>query len=388
MNDKEGRTELLISDTLVPDIFITQYAQELSKDALCLYLWLLMSRKEQEFSREDIREFSILSDNDSDKATAELVSRELLFTKDNKTFRITDLKKNEVDSYVKSMMARGNSTSSLKLCADEESRNVLAGSINKTFYLGNMSYMFYRLVDKCLYEYGFDPTVVYSLFEEGREKKIHLKQSAMYELAQAWSKNGYLTPDDLKRYYERKSKREQLVSLMGRLRRKRLDALDLEKIDKWIDVYNTSPELAEYAYRVNEFRDKITLKIVDDKLTEWYAAGIDEIDKAMAYENERKKENKRKATRSKAKNNANKTWGELVGENDNKPKEQTKDEDSSKETEKADKKITNIDNKEEKATKKSDEKPKSVPVAEESDDSDSPDKDEILGLFGGVNENG
>ena len=387
MSDPKGRTELLISDTLVPDIFITQYAQELTKDALCMYLWLLMSYGDREFTKEDIKSFTVLSESDSEKYAAELISHDLLLTKDNKIFRMTDLKKNEVDSYVKAVVARDNADPSLKLCADEESRNVLAGSINKTFYTGKMSYMFYRLVDKCLYEYGFDPTVVYSLFEEGRDQKMHLKVNAMYDLAQTWSKKGYNTPDKLTAYYDRKSQREKYIALMGRLTRTRINGVDIERIEKWIDKYNTPLELAEYAFRVNaDFRSNVNLKHVDDKLTEWYAAGIEEIDKAMAYENERKKENKRKATRTKAKSNANKTWAELVSAEGDKAKEQKVDKDSSKEAEKADKKDTNIDNKEVKETKKSAKKPEPAPAEEEADDTDIPEKDDILDLFGGVNE--
>lgn len=400
MTDKEGRTELLISDTLVPDIFITQYAQELSKDAICMYLWLLMTHKDSEFSKEEIREFSILSDDDSDRAAAELVSRELLFTKDNKTFRIVDLKKNEVDSYVKSMIDRGSSAGSLKLCADEESRNVLAGSINKTFYLGNMSYMFYRLVDKCLYDYGFDPTVVYSLFEEGREQKIHLKQSAMYEMASNWSRMGYITPDDLKRYYDRKSRREELISLMGRLARKRINGIDIERIDRWVNEYNTSPDLADYAFRVNDFRDKILIRNVDEKLREWYAAGIESIDQAQVYENERRLENKRSGARKRAKtDNPNKTWSELVGDNakDSKPSDTLSAEETTESPKKtetrssaknADKKSGTAEEKKpaKRAEKKPvEKKPDPLPEAEEEPEIET---DEILGLFGGIDENG
>ena len=130
MSDPKGRTELLISDTLVPDIFITQYAQELTKDALCLYLWLLMSFGDREFTRENIKSYTLLSESDSEEYAAELIAHDLLITKDNETFSMADLKKNEVDSYVKAVVARDSADPSLKLCADEESRNVLAGSIN------------------------------------------------------------------------------------------------------------------------------------------------------------------------------------------------------------------------------------------------------------------
>ena len=80
MKQSESSHELLLSDTLVPDIFVTQYAQELSKEAICVYLWLLMNCGYNEFSREEIYSYSILSKDDADKATAGLIENGLLLS--------------------------------------------------------------------------------------------------------------------------------------------------------------------------------------------------------------------------------------------------------------------------------------------------------------------
>jgi hypothetical protein len=241
------------------------------------------------------------------------------------------------------------------LSADEESRNLLASSINKTFYMGNMSYLFYRLVDKCLYEYKFHSSVVYSLFEEGRELKMHFKVNSMYDMAESWRRNGYTTPEKLKAYYDKKSKREQLVALMGRLTRRRLNGMDLERIDRWIEEFDTSVRLAEYAFKANEFRGNITLKNVEDKLREWFAAGVSDIDAAAVYENTRRQENKSKASKKRLKNNPLKTYGEL----EQKPVPEKVEE----------------------------EKKPSSPVKEEEKTEQEQENDDILTLFGGVDEN-
>lgn len=299
--------ELLLSDTSVPDLFIVQYMQELSKDAVALYLWLLMNGKDP-FTEKDAEAYGLISGPDTGKALGELVSASVIIRKEDGTFLFEDLKKREVDSYIKAV-GQGE-TGDTSLNADEKARNVLAGSINKTFYQGNMPYLFYRLVDKCLYEYKFDSSVVYSLFEEGRDKRFHLTVNRMYALAQEWYEKGYNDPERLSTYLSRRKDVEDMISLMGRLMRRRLHEMDIERISHWVNDYGSTKDLVEYAFKVNEYRGNITTKHVDDKLKEWYAADISDLDKAMVYENERKNENKKKKINKLGKDNTWKTGSE------------------------------------------------------------------------------
>ena len=300
--------ELLLSDTSVPDLFIVQYMQDLSKDATALYLWLLMNGNKA-FTEKDAKRFGLIPEPDIGKALGELVSSSLILRKEDGSFLFEDLKKREVDSYIKAAR-EGDLSDGTALSADEKARNVLAGSINKTFYQGNMPYLFYRLVDKCLYEYKFDSPVVYSLFEEGRDKRIHLSVTGMYSLAQAWYDKGYNDPERLSSYLSRKNDVEGMISLMGKLTRRRMNGIDIERIEHWVNDYGSTKELVEYAFKVNEYRGNITMKHVDDKLKEWYAADISDIDKAMVYENERKTENQTKIRKKLAKDNVWKTGSE------------------------------------------------------------------------------
>ena len=56
---------------------------------------------------------------------------------------------------------------------DEKQRKILAESISKSFYNGEMPYIFYRLIDKCLFEYKFETEVVYQLFSINFEQNTH-----------------------------------------------------------------------------------------------------------------------------------------------------------------------------------------------------------------------
>ena len=54
---KDDFSRLLINDSLLPDIFLVRYAQELSKNALLVYLWLNMTGKYDGFDENTIKRF-------------------------------------------------------------------------------------------------------------------------------------------------------------------------------------------------------------------------------------------------------------------------------------------------------------------------------------------
>lgn len=311
MKDNLSMSELLLSDTSIPDIFIVQYMASLSKDALCLYMWISMNcGKSSAVTKDIIDSYGLLSGEDTRKVISELISKNLLIKGSDDNYILEDLKKAEVNTYIKSKVGTEVEGDFEGIKSGSEERDVLAASISKTFYQGRMPYIFFKLVDTCLYEYKFEKSVVYSLFAEGRDLKIHLKIDDMLRMAASWNKYEYTTMDKLKVYYKRKKDNSDIAHLMGKLSRRRLNDIDLERIDNWVNELHTTTQLAEYAFRVNEYRGNITLKHVEDKLREWYAAGIESIDAAAVYENEKRLENKAKGSRKRSKDNVWKSGSE------------------------------------------------------------------------------
>ena len=317
MKDNSSLSELLLSDTSISDIFIVQHMASLSKDALCLYMWLNMTcGKAQTFQESDIEGYGLLSKSDADKAVAELIARGLIVV-DDKKYSFIDLKKAEVDSYIKRRFGEDVSGSVKGFSTESKERDVLAASINKTFFQGHMNYLYFRLIDTCLFEYKFESSVVYRLFQEGRELKIHLKTDEMLKLADNWNKRGYKTTESLNAYFDTKKRTTEIAALLGKLARKHLNDLDYEKIDKWVNEYHATPELVKYAFVVNDYRTQVKVIHVDEKLREWYAAGVKNLDEANVYEAERYSENKAKASRKRAKDNVWRTGKEAGITSDN-----------------------------------------------------------------------
>lgn len=308
----EDYSKLLINDSLLPDIFLVRYAQELSKNALLVYLWLNMTDKKNGFDEKDIKELKIIREEDIAPALAELMAASLINRKD-KTYAFEDIKAREIGDYISSAIARGNDPELTGLMSNEKDRKILADSISSTFYQGELPYIFYRLIDKCLNDYKFDSRVCYKLFEEGYEQSIHRSLQQMEKMALSWYEKGYTDIKSLEKQLEINKRTKSLIKLTGKLMRKRLNGLDIERVTGWVEELDATEELVNLAFKENEYRSNLALVHVGDTLKKWHDQGIKTAEDAARFSEEEHKENKRNATRRKSK--AGSVWrtGEEAG---------------------------------------------------------------------------
>ena len=316
-NDDYSR--LLINDSLLPDIFLVRYAQELSRNALLVYLWLNMKNKQDGFEEDEVKKYKIIAEEEIPQALAELMASGLITRKD-KTYIFDDIKVREVEEYVQAVKARGENPELSGPLSDEKERQILADSISSTFYQGEIPYIFYRLIDKCLYEYKFDSRVCYKLFEEGYEQSCHRSLALMEKMARSWYEKGYTDILSLEKQLEINKRTKKLIKLTGKLMRKRLNELEIERVSSWAEDLGATEELVNLAFRENEFRSNLNLKHVGDTLTKWHDQGITTAEEAARFSEEEHKENKRKATRRKAGTGSAWRTGEEAGISGSKPK--------------------------------------------------------------------
>jgi hypothetical protein len=95
--------------------------------------------------------------------------------------------------------------------------------------------------------------------------------------------------------------------------RKRLNALDIDRVTSWAENLDATEELVTLAFKVNEFRSNLTLKNVGDTLAKWHDQGIKTAEEAARFNEEEHTENKRKATRRKANTGASWRTGAEAG---------------------------------------------------------------------------
>lgn len=309
MND--DYSELVISQSLLDDIFVVRYLQDLSKEAIVVYLWLNMTAGKNEFDEKSVKTYRVIPEAKVKEALTELLGAKLIRASKDK-FVLEDLKHREVEEYVKICKARGEA-GDIPGMSNSDEHKMLSASISKTFFCGVMDYNYYRLIDKCLYEYRFEGTVCYKLFEEGYQKGILRKYNTMAGIASHWYEKGYTTAEKLEKYLEKNSLKERLVKLCSKTMRKHLTELDIVRINGWVDNLNANEELVAYAFRVNEFRTNLTLMHIETTLKKWFDLGIDTADKAAKLDEEEHKENARRATHRKGRSSAKWRTGAEAG---------------------------------------------------------------------------
>ena len=307
----EDYSELVISQSLLDDIFVVRYLQDLSREAVVLYLWLNMTAKGNEFDEKSVKTYRVIPEAKVKEVLTELLGAKLIRASKDK-FVMEDLKRHEVEEYVNLCKAKGES-GDIPGMKDTEEHKMLSASISKTFFCGVMDYNYYRLIDKCLYEYRFEGTVCYKLFEEGYQKGILRKYNTMAGIASHWYEKGYTTAESLEKYLEKNSLKERLVKLCSKTLRKHLTDLDINRIHGWVDNLNTNEELVAYAFRVNEFRNNLTLMHIETTLKKWFDLGIDTADKAAKLDEEEHKENARRSAHRKSRSGSKWRTGAEAG---------------------------------------------------------------------------
>lgn len=323
-----GEHRFIVSQTSLPDIFVIRYAGSLSASAIYVYLWINSFYQDKSFDRKDIYDAALRSRKEIDEALAELVQNDLLVNSGN-SYHMTDIIAREVEDYIRFNNAKGQSGE----LNDEEmlQRNTLAESIQNTFFQGKMAYSFYSLIDKCLFEYKFEQTVVYNFFQEGLDRGIVRKIGDMKNLARKWYEKGIVTSAVLSEYKKTEKDIQSVAKHMGSLMHRRINELDLERIEKWVVTLHCSQDLIDYAYRCNEYRGDIQMKHVEDKLVKWTSSGITTVEEARKFEEETHKENKRKSVKRKARYSGAVTGAEAgivsSDDEDTKPKTTTPEED-------------------------------------------------------------
>ena len=321
--EKSGQ-KLIVTQTTLPDIFVIRYAGVLSSDALYTYLWINVFYRDKNFDMKNLYDSAILSKQALDKALAELVANDLVIREGN-SCRQTDIIAREVEEFISHEKAYAESLEAIT--GDVEQYKMLAESISNTFFQGKMSTTFYALIDKCLFEYKFESTVVYSMFQEGLDREIVKNIYKMRALALSWYEKGFTTSAALADRKEYEQQVKDVISMLGALSRQKFDGIDLDRIESWVRDLHCSKELIEYAYRANKFRSRILMSHVGDTLTAWTSAGITTVAEAARYEEEKSKENKRKYSRKKGRYNGSITGAEAGITVETKPASTTEKED-------------------------------------------------------------
>ncbi len=278
----EENFKIIYSDTPVPDIFITEYLPELSDRAVKLYLYsLLVARMKRVIPESDV-EARMGTDREGIRvALTELASHGLVSLTD-RGFVIEDVKEIEIARLYKPRTAA--LPSETEADAKQDGRARMMADISKTFFSGLMSPSWYYEIENWFELYGFEPQVVYALFNECKRRRKLDSKAYIAKVASNWAAHGIVTYEDLNRYSESFDRITALSRKVGQKLRKNITEYDEELIAGWAETMQYDFEVIDIALRKTSKLANPNLEYADKLLREWFSRQLKTAAEVTEYE--------------------------------------------------------------------------------------------------------
>lgn len=285
----EDARKMLFSDTLIPDVFISEYMASLSEVALKIYLYALhVSRHHEQVTAAELAR-RLETDLDAVKAGIfELTQKGLIEQNTKKqSIIIVDLKEKEVSKYYRTRSAAAPSEV-IERTSRQPARDKLIRDVNKSFFHGMMGYSWYQAIDEWFEVYRFEPEVVYALFNECASRNKLSNRNYISVVAKDWNSKGVVTYLDLNKYYASREKTEQIRNAIGKKLRKNMTEFDDRIVEKWVREYEYDMPIImralENAVRIGQ----PNLNYFDAIITSWHEAGAKTLAEVEAVEKTKK----------------------------------------------------------------------------------------------------
>lgn len=263
---------LHLSDTLVPDLFITEYISKLSGNAIRCYLILLLTFQHgnRKASPADLAQRLGVSVNKAEQALTELQQVQLIIIQSG-NIELVDLKTKEIQRNLLYNQPDENVSET-----DISRREAIIKQINDTFFQGVMSLGFYTVIDEWFNQYQFEPEVVYAIFAEASSKQMLKNPGYVSGIAKNWGESGVKTYSQLNQYYKNYEARQILTQKI----RKKLNIKGFlteyqeELVTKWTEQYGYNFEIIDLAMAETVNVGSPSFKYIDTILTAWYKKGL------------------------------------------------------------------------------------------------------------------
>ncbi len=291
----ESYKSIVLSDTHVPDIFISEYLPSMDCEFIKIYLYCLFLSKHNKHATAF--ELSKKLDIDLNRITDGLAYMQklgIIKLKDN-CVTLLDLKEKEIDR-----IYRMKTTSTPEEAAASSERNrkriKIINTINKTFFQGLMSPSWYTDIDAWFTRYQFDEDVMFTLFQHCYDHK-GLSKNYILKVADNWHSRNIKNAFDVDRYFlEYQKLRDTQGCIIKKLNLSRnLTDYEEEMVEKWTVQYGFGLEIIDYAMKKTTAKTNPNFKYIDAILTNWYENKLTSREEIDRYELQKKALARKKA---------------------------------------------------------------------------------------------
>ncbi|MDQ2086058.1 DnaD domain protein [Herbivorax sp. ANBcel31] len=280
---------ILYSDTLVPDIFITEYMPLMNSDCIKVYLYcLFLSKHNKKASTEEFAKNLNMDVSDVKKSLISLDNMGVLVWKEN-GLHLYDLKEKEIKKLYR-LKTTSSPEEAVKNTERNKKRNEIIYTINNTFFQGVMSPSWYTDIDSWFDRFKFDEDVMLALFQYCFDHN-GLAKSYIEKVAENWKSRNIKNSFDLDNYsIEYKKFKDVRKSIVKKLKLNRnLTEYEEKYLEKWVMDYRYTFEIIEIALKKTTSKTNPNFNYINSIITDWYKNGLKTKEEILVYDANRKK---------------------------------------------------------------------------------------------------
>jgi DnaD/phage-associated family protein len=281
---------ILYSDTLVPDIFISEYLPSMPCEQVKVYLYcLFLSKYNKKASTEDLSKKLEMDYDTVSNAISALINLGIMERKDN-AVKIVDLKEKEINKIYR---RKTTSTPEDAILSSERStrRRETIKAINDNFFQGVMSPSWYTNIDAWFDKYKFEEDVMYALFQHCYDYK-GLSPGYIEKVADNWHSKNIINNFDLDSYFIQYQKIKDIKQKIGKkLKLNRLlTEYEEEFVEKWVENFGFTFEIIDIALKKTTAKTNPNFNYVHAILKDWAKKELKTKEEILEYEREKKQQ--------------------------------------------------------------------------------------------------
>ena len=281
----------LFSNTLIPDIFFSEYLSEASGDFIKVYLYMLfLSKYDKDVKVNDLSKKLVLPLKTIQDAVKYWEDK-CLITKKNTGYIINSIQEIELHKLYKPKTAL--SAEQVQKSAENQKRAKAIDFINNKYFSGLMPTTWYPEIELWFKKYNFDEEVMIALFGYCFDKSA-LHKSYIQTVAEAWNKNNIKNFNDLDIYYEKQEKIKLIAKNISKKLgiSRNLTQYEYGYIEKWVVDFGFSMDIIEIALKRTTSKVNPTFDYLDKLLTDWHERGFKTTSDIQTFLTQIKEKNK------------------------------------------------------------------------------------------------
>lgn len=291
MKLEQKEKSLLFSETMLPDIFFSEYLSDLPGDYLKIYLYMVfLSKYHKEIKWNDLSKklnIPLKIVNDGIKHLEE----NNLILKKTTGYIVIDLQEATLRNLYTPNLTM--SKEKVEQTSKNKSRAKAIEHINNMYFQGIMGPSWYNDIDLWFKKYEFDEQVMIALFDHCYLRGA-LNRRYVQVVAESWASNKIRTWNDLDQYFE---KRENLNKYNKTIAKKlgkygKLTEYEEAYIENWVLNFGYDMSIIEIALKRTTLKQNPTFEYINNIITDWHDRNLKTANEIQAFLEQRKKQEK------------------------------------------------------------------------------------------------